>query len=82
MHHHHYNCVDLHLYVLDGHFNWCQDDLFLVSHLKTFHEGQMPEKRDEKKTHLNPGFDVWEVVDGGQNGFSLVLLRQFTVRQL
>ena len=47
-HHHSHHWVDLHLYVLNGHFNWCQDDLFLVSHLKTFHEGQMPEKKTKK----------------------------------
>ena len=49
MHHHHsHHWVDLHLYVLNGHFNWSQDDLFLVSHLKTFDQGQMPEKETEK----------------------------------
>ena len=32
--------------------------------------------------HLNPGFDVGEVVDSGENGFPLVLLCKLSVGQL
>ena len=71
---------DLHLYVLDGHFNRGQDDLLLVSHLS--HKMQQINSKKISLPYLYPGFDVWEVVDSGENSLPLVLLCKLSMGQL
>ena len=51
--------MDLHLNVLDGHLNWGQDDLLLVSHLSN--RMQQVQKRNfhEKQSVVVPVFWFW-----------------------
>ena len=78
----HHNWVYLHLYVLDGHLNWSQDDLLLVSHLSNKMQQIHTKAIKFSLRYLYPGFDIREVVDSGENGFPLVLLCKLSVWQL
>ena len=80
--HHHQNWFDLHLYVLDGHLNWSQDDLLLVSHLSNKMQQIHTKAIKISLRYLYPGFDIREVVDSGENSFPLVLLCKLSVWQL